>query len=314
MLSMLHHAWVDFFQRVPEMAPEVLRRFCGIRVPEYNSIRLGGLTDLCPWLPTEARAEAIVLLAHDIPVYAIALDVQLSVDPLKRWIWPMFVTTLRARYQCPTVLLVYTPEERIHRWCSEPIDLGGVLSQVCPIVIGPSRIPLMVELRQALQTPYMAILSALVHGNEYEVGVRQLMFAFRALENFASAEYTALYDIIAAALDEHAREALEVEMRTENYQFKSVPLKEAFARGLHEGMQKGLNEGIERGLGRGMAKGYSEGLSQGKCRAIIAVLESRSIEVTSLQREQILQCKDIDQVDLWLSKVATVATIELLFS
>jgi hypothetical protein len=57
--------------------------------------------------PAEYRADVVVVLFdHDIPVRMIVVEVQLAVDPRKRFRWPAYVTVSRAIHGCPAGLMV----------------------------------------------------------------------------------------------------------------------------------------------------------------------------------------------------------------
>ena len=47
------------------------------------------------------RADVVVLLVREQPVFALIVEVQLGVDPDKRLSWPLYVAAVRARYRCP---------------------------------------------------------------------------------------------------------------------------------------------------------------------------------------------------------------------
>jgi hypothetical protein len=53
------------------------------------------------------------LCDDDVPVCAIILEVQLSEDERKPFVWPAYVANLRARLKCPVSLLVVTPHENV---------------------------------------------------------------------------------------------------------------------------------------------------------------------------------------------------------
>ncbi|WP_188191166.1 hypothetical protein [Nonomuraea sp. SYSU D8015] len=40
-----------------------------------------------------------------VPVSAVVLEVQRQYDEDKRWSWPVYLATLRARHKCPVLLL-----------------------------------------------------------------------------------------------------------------------------------------------------------------------------------------------------------------
>ncbi len=89
-----------------------------------------------------------------------------------------------------------------------------------------------------------------------------------------------------AALGDAARTALEELMRTEGYEYQSD-----FAR-----------------------RYRAEGRAEGRAQALLMILEARGLEVTADQRERILGSTDLDELDGWLRKAATVACAGELFA
>ncbi len=59
-------------------------------------------------VPPEYRADLVLVLegADGRPALAIVIEVQLRGDPRKRFTWPVYVASLRARFECPVLLLV----------------------------------------------------------------------------------------------------------------------------------------------------------------------------------------------------------------
>jgi hypothetical protein len=108
----------------------------------------------------------VVLLLKGKPVLAIVVEVQLSRDEDKRASWPLYLTSLRSRVKCPTVLLVVAPDAAVARWCAKPIELGHPGFRLQPLVAGPEAIPVVVEPEEAERDPELAVLSALAHGWE----------------------------------------------------------------------------------------------------------------------------------------------------
>jgi flagellar biosynthesis/type III secretory pathway protein FliH len=73
--------------------------------------------------------------------------------------------------------------------------------------------------------------------------------------------------------------------------------------------EKGEAEGIAKGKAEGIAKGKAEGIAKG----IIAVLEARGLTMTDAQRERVLGSTDLNQLDRWLRRAATVSDPAALF-
>lgn len=94
----------------------------------------------------------MVLLLNEKPVFGIVLEAQLSSDPRKRFVWPVYVASLRARLKCPVCLLVVTADEAVARWAAKPVDMGGGNCFV-PWVLHPSGVPQITEPAQALARP-----------------------------------------------------------------------------------------------------------------------------------------------------------------
>lgn len=107
-----HEGVVELIKQEPDAAPRFLRDQLGVELPAYDQVRLepADLTDLTP---TEYRADAVVTLrdgSGDVPLLGIVVEVQLTWKAEKKWSWPVYVATLRARLRCPAVLLVICPD------------------------------------------------------------------------------------------------------------------------------------------------------------------------------------------------------------
>jgi hypothetical protein len=124
MPSTLHEALIEMFRNRPSLAAELLGGALGVDLPAYHVARLesGDLPDLTP---TEYRADVVVALTNaETPVLAVVVEVQLGRDKGKRWSWPVYLATLRARLRCPAVLLVVCADNATAAWCAVPIELG----------------------------------------------------------------------------------------------------------------------------------------------------------------------------------------------
>ncbi|HSK78558.1 MAG TPA: hypothetical protein VLQ45_19040, partial [Thermoanaerobaculia bacterium] len=61
---------------------------------------------------------------------------------------------------------------------------------------------------------------------------------------------------------------------------------------------------------RGRAEGTTEGEARGAAKSILKFLEARGVAVSPAQREEILSCRDLDRLDLWLSRVALTSSVD----
>jgi hypothetical protein len=86
-------------------------------------------------------------------VQAIVLEVQLDTDNRKRYSWPVYLSTLRARHECPTTLLVVCPTAEAAAWCRKPIELGHPDWVLTPLVLGPDQTPVVTDPERARHGP-----------------------------------------------------------------------------------------------------------------------------------------------------------------
>jgi hypothetical protein len=59
---------------------------------------------------------------------------------------------------------------------------------------------------------------------------------------------------------------------------------------------------------RGEAKGEANGRARGMAEAILRVLEVRNVTVNPEQRQEILDCQDLDRLDRWLRRAAVASS------
>jgi hypothetical protein len=139
MPSQLHESHLFLFRNQPLLAAELIRDALGVTLPPFREAHVvsADLTDL---QPAEYRADMVIQLSKDKPVYGIVVEVQLFVNDRKRFVWPAYVANLRARLECPVSLLVVTAEDSVARWAARCVDMGG-LHRFTPYVLGPSGIP-----------------------------------------------------------------------------------------------------------------------------------------------------------------------------
>ncbi len=53
----------------------------------------------------------------------------------------MYVTVVRAKKRCPTVVLVVAPDAEVAAWAAQPIDLGLGFGTLQPVLLGPASVP-----------------------------------------------------------------------------------------------------------------------------------------------------------------------------
>ena len=165
MPSSLHEVLVELFRERPELALELIDVDGG--VPTYDELQFDDPT-FNPIAPAEYRADAVITLrrvGHARPVLALILEVQLRTNDNKRYAWPVYLATLRARLRCPAAIVVVTPKRSVARWAAQAIALG-MGSAVQPLVIGPDAVPKVTTRAEASEAPQLAVLSPLAHARD----------------------------------------------------------------------------------------------------------------------------------------------------
>lgn len=279
--SSLHEALVELFRHRPVLAAELLVDSLAVPLPAWTEARLAS-ADLTDPAPTEYRADAVVTLtAADVPVLAVVVEVQVGRDPVKRWSWPVYLATLRARLRCPVALLVVCAETATARWCATPIEMGHPGWLLRPLVVAPDQVPVVTDVEQAAQSPELAVLSALAHGGhaDQEQIFQAMLSGLRSLDQ----DHANLYaDVVLAGLPETARRSLEAMMNLATYEYQSD-----------------------------YARRY---VSQGEADALLTVLAARGIEVPADARDKITGCTDVDQLRTWLRRAVTATSLAELFA
>lgn len=238
MPSQLHESHVFLFRNQPSLAGELMRRALGVEVPAYQEARVIS-ADLTELQPAEYRADLVVQLMNDTPVLGIIVEVQLSTDERKRFVWPAYVANLRARLECPVCLLVVTADDAVARWAAQPVELGGH-HWFAPYVLGPSAVPEITDEAEARLNPELAVLSAMAHGKAVDVErAAQVANAAQAATAGLDADRSKLYfDLIMNSLSEAARQALKV-MDLQNYEYQSDFARHYVAQGIAQGEAQG---------------------------------------------------------------------------
>jgi FAD/FMN-containing dehydrogenase len=146
---------------------------------------------------------------------------------------------------------------------------------------------------EAARNPELAVLSLLAHPDRYET-VPALLSGFESLGEGLRELYA---DLVLMALPLAARRHLEDLMKTTEHKYGS-----SFARGY-----------FDEGRAEGRAEGLAEATVGTKAEAILAVLRARGFDYSEFVSNDIRACTDVEQLDLWLERAATVTAVEDLF-
>jgi hypothetical protein len=301
MVSTLHEALVLLFRNRPALAPELVQGALGVPLPPYTEVRLES-ADLTQTVPTEYRADLVVLLVDGRPVLAIVVEIQLTPDPDKRWSWPVYLPTLRARLRCPCLLLVVTTDEDVARWAATPIALGQPGFVLTPLVLGPGAVPIVTEQAVAAEAPELAVLSAMAHGRDREdLAVSIACAALDAVRGLDEERAKLYADLVLSRLGEAAKAALEALMLSGKYEYQSDFAKKYIAQGRTEGKAEGKAEGEAKGEAKGKAEG------------VLTVLEARGLSIPDEVRQRVAASSDLAELERWLRRAAVVGSAREIF-
>jgi hypothetical protein len=282
MPSMAHEILVDLFKNRPSLAAEILAEVLGVSLPPYSEARLAS-ADLTEIQPAEYRADVVVvLLDHDIPVRMIVVEVQLAVDPRKRFSWPAYVAVSRAIHGCPAGLLVVAPDPAVANWCAEPIEIGVPGFVLHPPVLRRTAVPVVTDLEEAARRPELGVLSALAYGDT-EQGATIAATVLPAIQGLEEDRAKLYFDLVYNSLNDAARRTLEAMMK--GYEYQSDFAKKYVAQGL------------------------TQGRTEEAARAVLTVLRARGLAVKDADRERILAQKDPERLERWLEKAAVAASV-----
>jgi len=311
MPSLMHEFLVDMFRDCPSLAPELLRRAVGpgsganspgvrrtarATSAEFNEAAITQVEFGTSGL-AEYRADAVIRLDDDNghALEVIVVEVQLARDGAKKWTWPLYAVGARARFTCPTSLLVVTLDDGVARSCGRPIFLDGNGSVFRPIVLGPGDLPYVTDLEQARLMPELAVLTAVAHGAQNDEtsasldaaaeNVTVALSACRTLDTERSIRYA---DFILSSLGEAARIALEKHMTLRNYEFQSDFAKKYVKEGRDEGQQ-----------------------DQSR-KVLLRLLAQRFDEIPDPVRARI-EGAELDDLERWLDRVIPARTLDEVF-
>jgi hypothetical protein len=292
MPTLQHSALVEMFREQPALAPRFLADLFRLDVPPH-AVAAVVESAIDQILPVELRADLVLELqdAEGTAVLAVVVEVQRHEDPDKKRSWPAYVSLVRARKQCGTVVLVVAPDARVAAWAAEDIDLGLGRGWVSPVVLGPETVPRVTDAAVAAQEVELSVLSALAHGNGAD-GLPVLEAALRGLGRLDQEHAMVYFQIIWDVLRTPVRQALEalVMERQNRVNVDELPVSRHF---FELGVRKGLREGELKGL-----------------RDVLLRLIARvGIPVGEGDRARIQACEDAATLDRWVENVLGAKTL-----
>ncbi|WP_437932468.1 hypothetical protein WMF37_25475 [Sorangium sp. So ce291] len=299
MPTLEHNALVEMFREHPELAPHVLATLFHVEVPPHASVKVVE-SSLDQLIPVEFRADLVLELrdANGALVLAIVLEVQRDVDPDKKFSWPTYVTVVRARKRCGTVVLVVAPDAGVAAWAAENIDLGLGLGNVEPLVLGPAVVPEITDPAEAEKETELAVLSAVAHGNGPN-GLTVVRAALVALGRLDQEHALVYFQLIWNGLREPMRQALEALVMERQIEGEATfpPFVQKL---IDRGKLEGMREGELKGMREGKLEGIREGELKGKRDTLLRLLARAGIALTENESARIQTCTDVATLDRWI--------------
>ncbi|WP_437617815.1 hypothetical protein [Sorangium sp. So ce1151] len=251
-------------------------------------------------IPVEFRADLVLELrdASGALVLAIVLEVQRDVDPDKKFSWPTYVTVVRARKRCGTVVLVVAPDAGVAAWAAENIDLGLGLGNVEPLVLGPAVVPEITDPADAEHETELAVLSAVAHGNGPN-GLTVVQAALVALGRLDQEHALVYFQLIWNGLREPMRQALEALVMERQIEGEAT---------FPPFVQKLIDRGKLEGVREGKLEGIREGELKGKRDTLLRLLARTGIVLTENESARIQTCTDVATLDRWIDNVLGAKT------
>ncbi|MEW2356721.1 hypothetical protein [Spirillospora sp. NPDC029432] len=303
-----HEMPLEMVRNRPALVPELLRTMFDFDIAETSKSFLGSeaLND-CD--PREYRCDAAVMLGDpEKPSLGVIVEVQSRPSKRKRYTWPAYMAGMRARKECDVVLLVLCPDKTTAARCAEPIETGHPGWILTPLVINLADISPITDVDRARRLPELAVLGALLMtgGPETRPVLHAFCAALTALPRDIGGKY---YDHVESRLPAEARSILREIMKTENYELQSEFALHYAAIGKAEGKAQGWAEG----RAEGRAEGKAEGAAEGEARSILKVMAGRGLEPSDEERARIQSCTDKEQLDIWLDRAISAATVAEVF-
>ncbi|TMQ12993.1 MAG: hypothetical protein E6J90_29510 [Deltaproteobacteria bacterium] len=172
---------------------------------------------------------------------AVIVEIQLGTDRTKRRSWPVYVTTVRARLDCSTVLLVLTSKGWIARWARRPIDTGHPGFILVPVVLDFHDLPRIIDPKAGRKLPELAVLSAMAH-RDLDVASAAIAAISRLPEDRKRLYLTAILTELPFELRRVLEDGMKRELVERYFERKS------FAQGRSAGRSEGRKEGRMEGL------------------------------------------------------------------
>jgi hypothetical protein len=249
----------------------------------------------------ERRADSVLLaellVEDEASTYIVVVEAQTDPDEKKWWSWPYYIAYLRARYECPVILLVVCTKPDTEQWARTEITSGLgdlICMRVTPAVAGPGNVEPVTDLARARANVGFAAFSALTHSRT-ESAREILEVLAQALGNISTQNGTFLAELVEAGL-----------ARTSSYQI----WRDLMITNDYPHVSQWRAQATEQGLQRGIEQGSVET----RIEDILRILARRDISVSEGDRTAIESCTDMNTLETWFDRALVIDDINDLFA
>ncbi|PGH49148.1 hypothetical protein [Streptomyces sp. Ru87] len=295
MVTSQHEASHRIFGDRPELLSPVFR-ILGVPLPAAAAIEV--LTpDATEIRPLERRVDSVLRVepCDGSGGFLLAIEAQGRRDRIKAVSWAYYLSFLKAKYECPALLLVVCQDKATADWAAGPFRLGpegwAALS-VHPLVLGPGNVPVILDPDEAAGNLALAAFSAITHGRDRE--------APAILEALACALGTADPESVV-----YYSEMLEIGLG--NTPARDIWRNLMTVGSYFPGRGTLVEEKFLEGKAEGKAEGQAVGQAEERARLVVRVLENRGVSVPPEVRERVAGCADLETLGRWLDLSFTVS-------
>ncbi|MEU3730238.1 hypothetical protein AB0E81_12605 [Streptomyces sp. NPDC033538] len=299
MVSSSHEAMHRIFQDHPTLFARVSETL-GIPFPSPTGITALP-NDVTETKPVDRRIDTLLRIdTESHGPFLLAVEAQKKKDPEKSASWGYYLAYLRSKYRLPPLLLVICQDRATAEWAArtDPIGFCSWPSlTVRPIVVGPGNMPVISDPAEVLDDIALATLSTIVHGASPDIeGILKTMST--ALQEAPDDVRDPVIEFIFQGLDKLPAADIWRKLVVVDLSF----YKSSFFQEVREEVRE-----------EARAEARAEGATARAAEDVLAVLDTRGVDVPQEARARITDCDDPDVLRAWLRQAAIATSIDDVF-
>jgi hypothetical protein len=173
-----HAALVDLFRTNPGLTAQLAAQLGNFELPpDYTA------TSADPVIRVVNLASDALTLVRDAQGHlrmSIPVEVQRSIDPDKKEVWPLYLWHRKAGPDSESCVLIVATTRKVAEWARRTIR-GGPGNEMRVLVLCADDIPRITDPTAARANPALAVLSATFHGGNTGVGLQVVRAAIAVL-------------------------------------------------------------------------------------------------------------------------------------